>query len=102
MASCPHLLNGCGLRETRMPTDKITQPGAHGLRTAFARAGERSFHGFAFNPEDRTQRLVVEIIVDGRSVKAVRADAYVHELAREEVGDGCYGFSLALDDAVLC
>ena len=33
--------------------------------------------------------------------RSVRADAFVHELSEEQVGDGCYGFSCSLRDAVL-
>src|SRR6266700_7129819 len=68
MASCPRLADGCGLREMRM--DQIKQrPERHDLRTAFARAGERSFCGFAFNPEEPLQRFTIEILVDGVCVR---------------------------------
>jgi GT2 family glycosyltransferase len=83
----------------RMPKGKVAHRSARrGLRTALARAGERSFFGFAVDPEDPTRRFTVEIMVDGHSIRAVRADAYVHELAQEGIGDACYGFSLSLPD----
>ena len=71
------------------------------LRTAFARAGDRSFFGFVVDPGDPGRKFVVEITVDGYPVKVVRADCSVHELAREHVGDGCYGFSLTLEDGIV-
>jgi len=85
-----------------MPADQIMhRPARHRLQTAFSRAGERSFHGFVLNPEDPTQRFTVEIMLDARCVRVVRADAYVHELGRKGIGDGCYGFSLSLPDLVI-
>ena len=43
----------------------------------------------------------MEILVDGYQVKVIRADAYVQKLVHEQVGDGCYGFSCSLEDAVV-
>jgi GT2 family glycosyltransferase len=71
------------------------------LRTAFSRVGERRFSGFVVDPADLDRRFTIEIAVDGYPVRVVRADAYVHELAQEPVGDGCYGFSVSLDARVL-
>jgi O-antigen biosynthesis protein len=71
------------------------------LRTAFSRAGERRFFGFAFDPANLSQKFTVEILVDGYPIKVLRADSYVYELATERVGDGCYGFSIALQDIVV-
>jgi GT2 family glycosyltransferase len=76
-------------------------PKRRDLRTAFARAGERSFSGYVFNPDDPCERFAIEILVDGCSVKVVQANEYVRELGRDGIGDGCYGFSLLLDDAVI-
>jgi O-antigen biosynthesis protein len=70
------------------------------LRTAFSRAGERRFFGFVFDPTNLSHRFTVEIMVDGYPIKVLRADSYVHELATEQVGDGCYGFSVSLHDSL--
>jgi O-antigen biosynthesis protein len=71
------------------------------LQTAFARADERLFFGFVVDRGDLTEKFSVEIMADGSPVRVLRADGYVHELAQEGVGDGCYGFSLSLDDGLL-
>ncbi|HLN11047.1 MAG TPA: glycosyltransferase family 2 protein [Xanthobacteraceae bacterium] len=76
-------------------------PARPALRTAFERTGERSFFGFVVDPGDPVRRFTVEILVDGYGVKVLRADCHVHQLAREQVGDGCYGFSLSLDAGVV-
>jgi GT2 family glycosyltransferase len=70
------------------------------LQTAFASADARSFFGFAVDRDDLARKFIIEILVDGYPIKAVRADSLVHELARDRVGDGCYGFSLTLDEAI--
>ena len=71
------------------------------LRTAFSRAGERRFFGFVFDPANLNQKFTVEIMVDGYPIKVLRADSYVYELATEQVGDGCYGFSIFLQDTIV-
>jgi O-antigen biosynthesis protein len=71
------------------------------LRTAFYRSSERQFSGFVADTDDPCRKFSVEIFVDGYSVQVVRADAYVHKLVEEQIGDGCYGFSCTLDDAVI-
>jgi O-antigen biosynthesis protein len=71
------------------------------LRTDFARSGERSFCGYVVDIGNLRRRFAVEIIVDGYPVKSILADSYVHELARDQVGDGCYGFSLSLPESVV-
>jgi O-antigen biosynthesis protein len=69
---------------------------ARGLRTSFCWSGERILSGFVVDLSDPTRKFVVELLIDGLSVEAARADEYVHELARDDVGDGCYGFSFPL------
>jgi GT2 family glycosyltransferase len=76
-------------------------PEGSSLWAAFARSGERSFFGFVLDFDDLTRKLTVEIFVDGFPIKVIRADAYVHELARDGVGDGRFGFSFSLHDNVL-
>lgn len=39
--------------------------------------------------------------MDGYIVRVVRADTYVHELAKQSLGDGFYGFSVSLDSRVM-
>lgn len=70
------------------------------LRTDFANRDALTFFGFAFDPSDPLRKFTVEILVDGYPIKSMRADSLVHALARDRVGDGCYGFSLTLDDAI--
>lgn len=71
------------------------------LRTAFARLGERMFCGFVVDIRAPARKFVVDLLVDGHPVRTTRADAYVHELAVADVGDGCYGFSFSLPDTML-
>ncbi len=71
------------------------------LRTTFSRTGERRFSGYAVDPADLTRRFTIEITVDGYVVRVVRADTYVHELAKQSLGDGFYGFSVSLDTRAL-
>ena len=71
------------------------------LRTAFSWVGERRFSGYAVDPANLEQRFTIEITVDGYVVRVVRADAYVHELAQQSLGDGFYGFSISLDARVV-
>jgi GT2 family glycosyltransferase len=67
----------------------------------FARIGERSFAGYAVDPDNLTRKFTVEILVDGYPVKLVRAESEAAQLAREQIGDGAYGFSVWLDEAVV-
>ena len=71
------------------------------LRTTFSRTGERRFSGYAVDPTDLTRRFAIEITVDGYVVRVVRADTYVHELAKQSLGDGFYGFSVSLNSRVI-
>jgi GT2 family glycosyltransferase len=71
------------------------------LRTAFARTGERSFAGYVVDHHDLTCKFTVEILVDGYPVKVLRAESEAPPLAREQIGDGAYGFSVWLDEAVV-
>jgi GT2 family glycosyltransferase len=71
------------------------------LETAFSRAGERRFSGYVVDRNYLSRKFAVEIFVDGFSVRVLRADAYVDELAQNGLGDGCYGFSCTLPETVL-
>src|SRR5580700_7108505 len=71
------------------------------LRTSFGWFHERMLSGFATDPSDPTRKFVVELFLDGLPIRIARADEYVHELAQEGVGDGCYGFSFPLRDDLL-
>jgi O-antigen biosynthesis protein len=79
----------------------LTPRGKSTLRTAFHRAGERRFSGFAVDTASLAQRFAVEILVDGCPIKVLRSDEYVHQLVTEAIGDGYYGFSCVLSEAVL-
>lgn len=81
--------------------DQVVLFAREGLRTAFYRSSERSFSGYVFNPDDPWQKFSVEILVDGFPFRVIRADALVHELLREQIGDGCYGFTCALSNVVV-
>jgi hypothetical protein len=71
------------------------------LRVSFRWSDERTLSGFVADPSDLTRKFAVELLLDGLPVKVARADEYVHELARQHVGDGCHGFSFALRDELL-
>ena len=71
------------------------------LRSEFHRVEDTGFAGYVVDEADPTRRFVVEFILDGWPVKLARADAHVGELAREGLGDGCYGFSFSLPVASL-
>ena len=72
-----------------------------GLQTSFSWSAERILSGFVVDHSELARRFVVELIVDGQSVKVVKADEYVSELAQHGVGDACYGFSFALRDEIV-
>ena len=65
---------------------------ARGLYTSFSWSGERILSGFIVDPSDPTCKFVVELLIDGLPVKAIRADEYVHELARQSVGTAVTAF----------
>jgi O-antigen biosynthesis protein len=68
------------------------------LRTGFSRSGRRSFCGHVVDLGNLAHKLAVEILVDGRPIKVMRAEAPVPELVRGRIGDGYYGFSFSLSD----
>ena len=72
-----------------------------GLRSAFIRCGDRAFSGFVVDPKNLDHRFSVEILIDGFTVRVIRADASVQELIAEQIGDGSYGFSCSLDAAAV-
>jgi GT2 family glycosyltransferase len=77
------------------------QTSADHLLTAFRRSGERTFVGFVADPADPQRRFAVELLVDGVPMRLARAEGFVAELARDGLGDGCYGFTFVLPaDAV--
>ena len=79
----------------------LTSSASGGLRTAFFRSGERRFSGYVTDTGDPSRKFSVEILVDGYPVRVIRADAFVHELIGEQIGDGYYGFSYSLQDAAV-
>jgi O-antigen biosynthesis protein len=72
-----------------------------GLRSAFFRSDERRFSGFVVDLVDASRKFAVEILIDGYPVRVIRADADVHDLMTEGVGDGRYGFSCTLDEGLV-
>ena len=72
-----------------------------GLQTAFYRCGERGFSGFVLDHRNLSRRFSVDILVDGHSVQVIRADACVSDLVKNQIGDGCYGFSCSLHEATV-
>ena len=89
------------VKHSRKRAKSSTSSAIRGLRTAFSRSGERRFTGFVVDTDDPGRKFSVEILVDGYPVRVIRADAYVHELTKEQIGDGYYGFSCSLDNAVV-
>lgn len=88
-------------RPPRANAAPSSHPAAGQLRCEFGRTDDTSFSGFVYDPNDFTRRLVVELLLDGVPVRLARAEAYVPELASEEIGDACYGFSFALTPEML-
>ena len=79
----------------------MTYSPSPGLRTAFYRSGERRFSGFVVDTGNLSRKFAVEVLVDGYLVQVIRADAHVHQLGKEKIADGYYGFSCALQDAAV-
>jgi GT2 family glycosyltransferase len=50
---------------------------------------------------DPSSRFVIEVFLDGIPIKVARADAYMHDLAVEAMGDACYGFFVTLPASTL-
>jgi len=94
-------MDTCVVKHFNKPAPSSYAPTGRELRSAFFRSSERGFSGFVMDPSDLYRKFAVEILVDGYPVRVVRADAAVHDLNTERVGDGCYGFSCSLDDEVL-
>jgi GT2 family glycosyltransferase len=59
---------------------------------------DRSFSGHVLDPDQPQRKFTVELLVDGFVVACARADAPCPDIA---VGDGCYGFSIALAPELL-
>ncbi len=89
------------MKRPRQRSERSTSVANQGLRTEFHRSGERKFSGFVLDSGDLCRKFAVEIMVDGYPVRVVRADSLVHDLVGERIGDGCYGFSLSLDDGAV-
>ena len=85
-----------GKKKKSSPTPK-----SRGLQSAFYRSGERRFSGFVVDCDNPGRKFFVEILVDGYPVHVIRADAAVHELQKENIGDGCYGFSCSLQNSIV-
>jgi GT2 family glycosyltransferase len=71
------------------------------FRTSLQWSHDRSFTGFVYDAADLARKFLVEVWVDGHPVKSARASDYVACLAAADIGDGCFGFTLSLDEASL-
>ena len=89
------------MKRTRKKGKSSASAKSGGMRTAFHRSGERRFYGFVIDDDNPSEKFCVEILVDGVSVRLLRADAHVQELVNEKTGDGCYGFSCSLDAKIV-
>jgi hypothetical protein len=79
----------------------LREPPRPAVAGRLARLGPRTFTGHAFDPRDPARKLVVELLVDGIAVAAMRADLHAPDLARDGVGDGCHAFAFTLDDMTI-
>jgi len=70
------------------------------LKTSFQWSHDRTFTGFVFDAHDPGRKFVVELLVDGISVKCVRANERFGT-SKTEIGDCHYGFTLALSADIL-
>jgi GT2 family glycosyltransferase len=68
---------------------------------SFGWSHERMLSGFVTDLSEPSRKFAVELLLDGLPVRLARADEYADELAREDVGDGCYGFSFPLRDELV-
>ncbi|RXH10107.1 glycosyltransferase family 2 protein [Bradyrhizobium guangzhouense] len=71
------------------------------LKAAFHRVGRNVFGGWVYDKPNTTERLAVELLVDGLAVAAAISDEFVQRLFEEKVGDGRFGFSFSLPDEVV-
>jgi GT2 family glycosyltransferase len=72
-----------------------------GICSAFAWTGDRVLSGFVYDPASLFRKFVVELLIDGIAIKTVRAEQFHDQLARDDVGDGFYGFSFSLREELL-
>lgn len=67
---------------------------ASGLFGAFTVLEDGAVAGYVANLDDLSQRLVVELVIDGVPGPLARADLFHSGLERRGLGDGCYGFHI--------
>ncbi|MGL4440424.1 MAG: glycosyltransferase [Bosea sp. (in: a-proteobacteria)] len=67
------------------------------VRASIDVAASNLIEGHVFDANDLERRLVVHLEVDGVDLGLVRADQFRAGLRDAGHGDGCYGFSLAID-----
>jgi hypothetical protein len=70
------------------------------LRARAFVSAEGAISGHVLDPDALERRFVVELLLDGFPAALARADFFDADLAREGLGDGCYGFAFVLDPAV--
>lgn len=81
---------------TLSAVDTELEPLAPGILGAFAPLDATTIVGYAFAQERLSQRIVVELILDGVPTQLARADRFHSGLHKLGIGDGCYGFHLTV------
>ena len=89
-------------KQTKVRASELTATANSGraipanLRTRFGKAETHAFAGYVVDPAELTKRFVVQLLVDGTPMQIAIADQFDASLAREGIGDGCYGFVFAM------
>jgi GT2 family glycosyltransferase len=94
-------MDAAGVKRTSKKVSSLSARPRRGLQSAFFRTEERQFSGFVLDSGDASRKFSVEILADGYPIRVVWANADAHDLIPERVGDGCYGFSCSLDEALI-
>ncbi len=74
------------------------QPSVHG---AIWIGADSVLRGYAVDRDDLTRRVAVEILLDGAPTALVRADRGMAFDGLADAGDGCHGFAVPFDPALL-
>ena len=62
---------------------------------------ETQIGGSVYNPSNLETKYVVELMLDGHTVRVAEANLYDHDLGRAGIGDGCFGFIFTLEKEAL-
>lgn len=71
------------------------------LQTELTHIDKGFFTGFAYDPNNITQKFSVELLVDGLLVAVTVAHQMVLKLTEANIGDGQFGFTFHLSDEVI-